>query len=56
VDHAISCRVNNASIFEHNTVVTIHPDFVDAGGGLNTASALNFRAIAFSDPRVTALR
>ncbi|HZJ14592.1 MAG TPA: hypothetical protein VFD27_06055 [Chthoniobacteraceae bacterium] len=51
VDHAISCRVNNASIFEHNTVVTIHPDFVDAGGRLNTASALNFRAIAFSDPR-----
>lgn len=49
VDHSVSCRVGTAVIFENNTVVTMHPDFTDAGGRLNTGSAIGLRAIAFND-------
>ncbi len=50
VDHAISCRVGAATIFEHNTVAKIHPDFTDVGGKANTASAISLRAVSFADP------
>jgi hypothetical protein len=50
VDHCISCRVGAATIFEHNTVVKIHPDFVDVGGRANTTSAISLRAVSFNDP------
>ena len=50
IDHAISCRVGAATIFEHNTVAKVHPDFVDVGGRANTASAISLRAVSFNDP------
>ena len=42
IDHAINLKNKNATIFENNTVVQVHDDFVDGGGALNVGSALNF--------------
>ncbi|MFV2065593.1 MAG: lamin tail domain-containing protein, partial [Pirellulales bacterium] len=42
VDHAINLKRGTATIFENNTVVGIHDDFVDQFGDLNVASAINF--------------
>ncbi|MGI8604846.1 MAG: hypothetical protein ACR2OZ_17895 [Verrucomicrobiales bacterium] len=50
LDHAISCRVGTATIFENNTVVKIHPDFTDVGGRANVTSAISLRAVSFNDP------
>lgn len=50
IDHAISCRVGAATIFEQNTVAKVHPDFVDVGGRANTASVVSLRAVSFNDP------
>ena len=41
VDHAINLKNNSATIFEHNTVVAIHPDFEDRFGNPNVGSAIN---------------
>ena len=31
LDHVINCKANTATIFEHNTVANIHPDYVFRG-------------------------
>jgi len=31
LDHVINCKLNTATIFEHNTVADIHPDFLFQG-------------------------
>ena len=41
LDHAINLRRDVASVFEHNTVVNIHDDFVDNFGFTNVGSAIN---------------
>lgn len=41
VDHAINLKRNAATIFESNTVVNIHDDFVDRFGNVNVGSAIN---------------
>jgi hypothetical protein len=41
VDHAINLKNAAATIFEYNTVVTIHPDFIDRFGHPNVGSAIN---------------
>jgi hypothetical protein len=41
VDHAINLKNSAATIFEYNTVVTIHPDFVDRFGHPSVGSAIN---------------
>ena len=42
VDHAINLKNRTSTIFEHNTVVKVHPDFVDRFGHPNVGSAINF--------------
>jgi fibronectin type 3 domain-containing protein len=42
VDHAVNLKVDTSAIFENNTVVNIHADFIDDHGNENVASALNF--------------
>ena len=42
VDHAINLKRGDATIFENNTVVQVHDDFVDGLGRPNVGSALNF--------------
>ncbi|MCA9258155.1 MAG: hypothetical protein KDA61_03090, partial [Planctomycetales bacterium] len=41
VDHAINLKEDAATIFEHNTVVTVHDDFIDRHGNPNVGSAIN---------------
>ncbi|MCA9152133.1 MAG: lamin tail domain-containing protein, partial [Planctomycetales bacterium] len=41
VDHAINLKASAATIFEYNTVVDIHPDFLDRFGNPSVASAIN---------------
>ncbi len=41
VDHAINLKNRAATIFEHNTVVKVHPDFVDRFENPNVGSAIN---------------
>ena len=41
IDHGINLRNSTATIFEHNTVVQVHPDAVDRFGELNRMSAVN---------------
>lgn len=41
VDHAINLKQDAATLFENNTVVTVHPDFVDQHGNPNVGSAIN---------------
>ena len=41
VDHAINLKNRAATIFENNTVVNVHPDFVDRFGNPNVGSAIN---------------
>ncbi|MFT5109760.1 MAG: hypothetical protein ACI8XO_001206 [Verrucomicrobiales bacterium] len=42
VDHAINLEIGTSTIFENNTVVKIHDDFLDRFGNPNIASAINF--------------
>jgi fibronectin type 3 domain-containing protein len=42
VDHAVNLKVDTSAIFENNTVVRIHQDFIDGHGNQNVASAINF--------------
>ncbi len=42
VDHAINLKRNAATIFENNTVVKVHPDFLDRFDNPSVASAINF--------------
>ncbi|MCA9200628.1 MAG: hypothetical protein KDA87_23975, partial [Planctomycetales bacterium] len=41
VDHAINLKNSAATIFENNTVVTVHPDFNDRFNNPNVGSAIN---------------
>ncbi|MCA9184566.1 MAG: lamin tail domain-containing protein, partial [Planctomycetales bacterium] len=41
VDHAINLKRDAATLFENNTVVAVHPDFIDAHGNPNVGSAIN---------------
>ena len=41
VDHAINLKNNAATIFENNTVIQVHPDFIDRFGNPSVNSAIN---------------
>lgn len=41
VDHAINLKLRDATIFENNTVVRVHDDFLDVLGRPNEGSAIN---------------
>jgi hypothetical protein len=41
IDHAINLRNGATTIFENNTVVKVHPDFVDHFGVTNIGSVIN---------------
>lgn len=41
VDHAINLRAGTATVFEYNTVVKVHPDFVDRFGNPVVSSVVN---------------
>ncbi len=41
IDHAINLRAGTATIFEYNTVVKVHPDFVDRFGRPVVSSVVN---------------
>ncbi|MCB1098365.1 MAG: lamin tail domain-containing protein [Verrucomicrobiae bacterium] len=53
VDHAINLKRNAGTVFENNTVVDIHPDFVDSFGFTNVGSAIN---LYVDEPGATAAR
>ena len=42
VDHAINLKIGTSTIFENNTVVKIHEDFLDRFNNPNVGSAINF--------------
>ena len=53
VDHAINMKRNAGTVFENNTVVDIHDDFVDTFGLTNIGSAIN---LYVDEPGATAAR
>ncbi|MGK0186236.1 MAG: hypothetical protein ACI9R3_002019, partial [Verrucomicrobiales bacterium] len=53
VDHAINLKRNAATVFENNTVVDVHDDFVDTFGFTNIGSAIN---LYVDEPGGTAAR
>lgn len=53
VDHAINLKRNAATVFENNTVVDVHDDFVDTFGFTNIGSAIN---LYVDEPGATSAR
>jgi|GEM_PF-664048 len=41
IDHAINLKRDASTIFENNTVVKVHDDFIDVFGNTNVGSAIN---------------
>lgn len=50
VDHAINLKRDTATIFEHNTVYKVHPDFIDSFNNPNIGSVINFYVPGDSGP------
>jgi len=53
VDHAISLKIQSATIFENNTVHKIHPDFNDRFDNPSVASVVNLFIPTDTDSRAT---
>jgi len=53
VDHAISLKIQSATIFESNTVHKIHPDFLDRFDNPSVASVVNLFIPTDTDSRAT---
>lgn len=53
VDHAISLKIQSATIFENNTVYKIHPDFNDRFDNPSVASVVNLFISTDTDSRAT---
>ena len=53
IDHAISLKIQSATIFENNTVYKVHPDFNDRFDNPSVASVVNLFIPTDTDSRAT---
>ena len=53
IDHAISLKIQSATIFENNTVYKVHPDFIDRFDNPSVASVVNLFIPTDTDSRAT---